>query len=331
MPIKTLGRLAALAAVLLAAPAPARAAGNAGEQAADFPPGAFTDGGQYRISDFAGKVVVLFFYEKDCPSCRGKIPERNKVVQQFQGKPVVFFAIAAGDTLQQAKSYAGGTRLAMPVFADPLSVMERRYGQQISLRNIYQFRVIGPDGKIVGYRMEAPEIEKALADVKLKYDPEAYHAKVRPAVQLYEWNQYAAGAKALKKLLAHKDKAVAESAAAFRDVIKADAGAWVADAEAAAGADPVTAYDLYGKTVAALPKEDELSKRADAAMKTLKSNEAVKAELDARKMYDKMLNAMSVASASQRGDVARFAEGIVKKYPDTPTGKRAAELVKELG
>ena len=124
MPIKTLGRLAALtAAMLLAVPAAVRAAGNAGEQAADFPPGLFTDGGRYQLSDFAGKVVVLFFYEKDCPSCRGKIPDRNKVVQQFQGKPVVFFAVAAGDTLQQAKSYAGGTRLAMPVFADPLSVM----------------------------------------------------------------------------------------------------------------------------------------------------------------------------------------------------------------
>src|SRR5688572_17371259 len=148
---------------------------------------------------------------------------------------------------------------------------------------------------------------------------------------MYEWNQYAAGAKALKKLLTHKDKEVAESAGKLRDAVKAEAGTWVAEAEAAGDADPVTAYDLYAKTVAALPKEDELAKTADAAMKKLKSNEAVKAELDARKMYDKMLNAMSIASPSQRGDVARFAEGIVKKYPDTPTGKRAAELAKELG
>lgn len=320
-----------LVAVFLALPvASARAAGNAGEQAADFPPGLFTDGGRYQLSDFAGKVVVLFFYEKDCPSCRNKIPDRNKVVQQFQGKPVVFFAVAAGDTLQQAKSYAGGTGLAMPVFADPLSVMEKRYGQEISLRNIYQFRVIGPDGRIVGYKMEAPEIEKALADVKLKYDPEDYHAKVRPAVQMYEWNQYAAGNKVLKKLLGHKDKEVTESAAKLRDAVKAEAGTWVADAQADIEAAPVTAYDLYGRVVAALPKEDELAKQADEAMKKLKATDAVKAELDARKMYEKMLNAMSVASPKQRAEVARFAEGIEKKYPDTPTGKKAAELSKEL-
>ena len=105
------------------------AAGQYGEPAPDFPPGQFNDGGRYSLEDFSGKVVVLFFYEKDCPRCRGSVPDRNAIVKQYQGKPVRFFAVAAGDTLQQAKAYAGGTKLAMPVFADPLSLMERRYGE----------------------------------------------------------------------------------------------------------------------------------------------------------------------------------------------------------
>src|SRR5688572_25507092 len=158
-------RYLAFATALLVGATSAQAQGKFGETAPDFPPGAFNDGGRYQLSDYAGKVVVLFFYEKDCPSCRGKIPQRNAVVKQYQGKPVKFFAVAAGDTLQQAKSYAGGTKLAMPVFADPLSLMERRYGQTLSLQNIWQFRVIGPDGKIAGYRMEPDDIDKALAKV----------------------------------------------------------------------------------------------------------------------------------------------------------------------
>ena len=40
-------------------------AGNAGEQAADFPPGEFTDGGRYSLEDLRGKAVVLYLYEKD--------------------------------------------------------------------------------------------------------------------------------------------------------------------------------------------------------------------------------------------------------------------------
>jgi peroxiredoxin len=39
-------------------------AGRAGEQAADFPPGEFTDGGRYSLEDLRGKAVVLYMYEK---------------------------------------------------------------------------------------------------------------------------------------------------------------------------------------------------------------------------------------------------------------------------
>ena len=42
----------------------ARGAGRAGEQAPDFPPGEFTDGGRYSLEDLRGKAVVLYLYEK---------------------------------------------------------------------------------------------------------------------------------------------------------------------------------------------------------------------------------------------------------------------------
>lgn len=309
----------------------AHAGGKFGEAAPDFPPGQFNDGQQYHLSDFAGKVVVLFFYEKDCPTCRGKIPERNAIVQQYQGKPVRFFAVAAGDTLPQAKSYAGGTKLAMPVFADSLSLMEKRYGETISLQNIYQFRVVGPDGKVSGYSMDSKDIDDALKNVELTYKPDDYHAKVRPAVDLFEWNRYADGMHTLKPLLKHKDKEVADSAAKLLAAVKAEGAKWLADADAAAAEEPVKAYDLYAKTAAAFGSED-LGKTASEGLKKLKSNAKVKAELDARKMYDRMVTAMAMVKApTQGGEFAKFAEGIAKKYPETPTGKRADELKKELG
>jgi hypothetical protein len=31
--------------------------------APDFPPGVFTDGGQYHLDDFKGKVLALYFFE----------------------------------------------------------------------------------------------------------------------------------------------------------------------------------------------------------------------------------------------------------------------------
>ena len=62
------GRLTAallfVPALLLCAAPAARGAGNPGEQAPDFPPGEFTDGGRYSLEDLKGKAVVLYFYEK---------------------------------------------------------------------------------------------------------------------------------------------------------------------------------------------------------------------------------------------------------------------------
>ena len=34
-----------------------------GAAAPDFPPGIFTDGGQYSMEDFKGKVLALYFFE----------------------------------------------------------------------------------------------------------------------------------------------------------------------------------------------------------------------------------------------------------------------------
>ena len=57
--------VSALAALLLCLAVPsALGAGRAGEQAPDFPPGEFTDGGRYSLEDLRGKAVVLYMYEK---------------------------------------------------------------------------------------------------------------------------------------------------------------------------------------------------------------------------------------------------------------------------
>ena len=43
------------------------AGGGMGESAPDFPPGVFSDGARYQVNDFEGKLLVLFFFESECP------------------------------------------------------------------------------------------------------------------------------------------------------------------------------------------------------------------------------------------------------------------------
>jgi peroxiredoxin len=318
-----------IATVLLAAAAFFSTAPDARAEAADFPPGMFSNGGQYKVSDFAGKVLVLFFYEDDCPRCRGSIPERNAVVAQFKDKPVKFLAVASSDTLNEAIGYTRETRLAMPAFADTLGVMQARYGFKISLQNIWQFRVIGPDGNISAMSMDPAAIEAAVAKVQWKYKTGGYDAKLNGVIELLEWNQHEAALRQLRPLAKAKS-AAGESAAKLYEAVKAEGQQWLDEAAKAQQAeDVVKAHDLYAKVAACFAAED-LGKTATEALKALKENKAVKDELAARKMYDALANAMSRAMPKQRAEIVGFCNSIAKKYPETPTGKKAGELAKEI-
>jgi hypothetical protein len=250
-------------------------------------------------------------------------------VRKFEGRPVAFFAVAAGDTLAEARKYVGETRMAMPVFADALSLMETRYGQQISLNNIHQTRVIDPTGKIVEYRFEEPAIEKALKDATWKYKDASTDKKLDPAVLLLEWGRYAEGLQKLKPFLKRKD--TAESAQKVYDLVKEEVQGWVKEADECKSSDPVKAYDLYAKAAAAFNRTEEPGTAAAAGVKALGEDKAVKAELAARKAFAKVNVAASKATPQQKAEVAKFCHDVVKKYPGTPTAEKAKSLAQELG
>jgi len=296
----------------------------------DFPPGSFSDGNRYSLEEFEGKVVVLFFYEKDCPRCRGMIPERNKIVDQFAGKPVKFFAIGADDTLADTKSYVGSTRLKMTTFSDLFGVMQARYGTgKISLQNIWQFRVIGPDGSVVARTMDADAIEKALASAKWKYKDGGYDARLNPIIDALEWGQYVPAVRELRKYTKSGAKPTQESANKLMDVLKAEAKGWMDEAAKNIESEPVRAYDVYTK-VAAAYAGDDLGKEADVALKNLKTNKTVVDELAARKMMDALSVASARAQSTQKQAFIEQARLIAKKYPETATGKAAEALASEM-
>lgn len=316
---------ASILSAMLAAATPVSA------EVKDFPPGSFSDGQRYSLEDMQGKVVVLFFYEQNCPRCTGEIPNRNKVVEQFAGKPVKFFAVAAGDTLTEAKSYMTGNRLKMTTFSDLFGVMQGRYGTgQISLQNIWQFRVIGPKGNVVANTMEPADIEKALAGGAMwKYKDGGYDARLTPIIDALEWGQYVPAVRELKKFTKGGNKATQESAVKLWDTLKTEAKGWMDEAAKSIETEPAKAYDTYTKVAAAFVGDD-LGKEADAALKTLVKNKAVLDELAARKMYDGLTVATARAQPTQKTAFIGQAQAIAKKYPETPTGKRAAELATEL-
>lgn len=303
---------------------------QAKQEAPEFPPGTFSDGKSYTLQELRGRAVVLFFYEQNCPRCAGLIPERNDIVEQYRGQPVTFIAIAAGDTANEAKAYLKRTGLDMPIFADKLSLMEKLYGTKISLNNIYQFRVIDPEGNIVGYSMDKQSIDKALAGVKETYAAKDYHEALAEVVAALNLGEHKAAVRELGRYLNSRDEAIKASAEGLSAAVVAEAKGWVEQADALVETDPLQAGRLYDRASDVYPRE-AFGKDARAKLKEVMSLPAVKSETAARKSFAKMIRAIEKMKPEQVPEMIAYAKSIAEEYPDTPTGKRCADLAAKLG
>jgi thiol-disulfide isomerase/thioredoxin len=310
---------------LLLSPSLTMAAGMFGEVAPDFPPGVFSDGQHYDLTDFRGKVLVIFFFESECPTCKGMVPQWNKLMEQYKDKPVKFLAVGPHNSLAGVRAYVSETRLEMPVFADNLNIMEAMYGETISLQNVRQFRIVGPDGKVMGYEMSAAELDKAIAKVSWKYKDKGYDPRLNNIINLLEWNQDAAAVKQLRPLVKAQSPSLAESAGKLYAAVKSEAEQWKADADGMVSTKPVEAFDLYTK-VSTVLAGDDLAKSVADPLKTLKAEKTVSDELAARAQYAQLYSSLPRAQAQQRKQAEQYCKGIVSRYPDTPTAKKADAL-----
>jgi peroxiredoxin len=331
-PMKRSIFLTALVAVLAAA-APARAQIQIrfGDPAPEFPPGPFTDGGHYKVTDFKDKLLVLFFFDSTCPKCRASIAERSMVAREMQGKGVKFIAVGANITLAQAQAYQNQTGLAMPVFADSLGLLQARHGFKISLENIWQFRVYGPKG-LEGVAMDKEALATALkkSGVKTKYDTDNYDKKLRPALELLEFGQYGPGLKALAPFTKTSNKTVAEGARQLSADTKSEVMRWKVDADDMAALEPMKAYDLYQNVAAALPN-DALGKTALAAAKKLALDKTVAPELAGRKAFAALTQSMGEVTIQGRPIILQKCQALMKKHRGTQAAEQAEDLFKELG
>lgn len=261
-----------------------------------------------------------------------KIPEHNKLVEQFKDQPVTFIAIAAGDTESQAKAYVKRNKLAMPAFVDKLSLMEKLYDTKISFKNIYQFRVIGPQGNIVGYRMDADTINRALDQIQTiqAYDPADYIDALEPIVRLLNNEEHSGAMRRLGRLLRDRDEAVKASAKSLNEAVIAQAQGWVEQADSLIETAPFETRRLYTKASNLFPREP-FAKDVRKKIANLRSNPLFKEEASARKSFAKMVGAIDKMKPGQASELVAYARQIGDKYPNTPTGQRCAKMADKLG
>ena len=97
-----------------------------GAPAPDFDVTLF-DGGQMRLSDLAGQVVVLNFWASWCPPCREEMPSFEQAWLAARDDGVVFVGLATGDIEADARAFADHVGVTYPLGLDLDGAVADRY------------------------------------------------------------------------------------------------------------------------------------------------------------------------------------------------------------
>jgi peroxiredoxin Q/BCP len=131
-----------------------------GDPAPDFEAmalgGAYGTGQTVRLSDFAGKHLVLYFYPKDdTPGCTAQACGMRDQWPDFQALDAAIFGVST-DPLESHRAFIEKYGLPFPLLSDEAGTIVRAYGVWVE-KNFYGKKsmgterstfVIGPDGRI---------------------------------------------------------------------------------------------------------------------------------------------------------------------------------------
>jgi cytochrome c biogenesis protein CcmG, thiol:disulfide interchange protein DsbE len=143
-------------------PTSAKGVATVGEAAPDFALKTL-DGKTVRLSDYAGKPVVVNFWASYCHPCRQEFPMFRQALEQHHND-FVLLGVDYRDIASDARKFAKDKRATWPILEDPGDQVALAYG----VRAVPQTFFIGRDGKISQrYYAQVPDdlFEQELAKI----------------------------------------------------------------------------------------------------------------------------------------------------------------------
>ncbi len=128
--IRRIGRLCA-GALLWALVTPVNAGATAvGDMAPDFTLPAAA-GGNVRLSEHRGEVVLLTFWSSHCSVCVAQMAALGNLQNTYRSAGLVTLAVSVDDDMKSATQFAKSHPARFPLLLDPLKAVGRAYSIEL--------------------------------------------------------------------------------------------------------------------------------------------------------------------------------------------------------
>jgi len=84
-------------------------------------------GGNVRLSEHKGEVVVLSFWSSGCGTCARQLAALDQSLATYRSAGLEVYGVSVDDEPARAAAYAHGTRLGFPMLLDPGKTVGRAY------------------------------------------------------------------------------------------------------------------------------------------------------------------------------------------------------------
>ena len=84
-------------------------------------------GGNVRLSEHRGEVVVLSFWSSGCGTCRSQLDALNRSLATYRSAGLAVYGVGLDDVPARAADYARGVPVAFPMLLDPSKAVGRAY------------------------------------------------------------------------------------------------------------------------------------------------------------------------------------------------------------
>jgi peroxiredoxin len=87
-----------------------------------------TSGGNVRLSEHRGEVVLITFWSSSCAICATQLHALDALQETYRSAGLVTLGVSVDDDLVRAKRYAAGHPLRFPLLLDRAKQVSRSYG-----------------------------------------------------------------------------------------------------------------------------------------------------------------------------------------------------------